>query len=196
MSRLRRTLLVAGITVAASTLIPPAPASADSVLEHAHALFQSNDSHVSMDVDVTRQDGSTTIDVEWSDHECAETDGAYVCDHVFRNSHGVPVQDFTFSLAGTTVSAQLPYQEIRRHCRTVEEQETCTEEYGNGETTIEVTWTPNHEPEHSERVDESGRTVLTDRVVTALSGTAHGLGHGGPSSVGWLTRIQTVDPTA
>ncbi|MEQ4301273.1 hypothetical protein ABNF97_07770 [Plantactinospora sp. B6F1] len=197
MTRIHRALLVIGAAVGASALIPPAPASADTITKHAHALFQSAESRVSMAVDVTKRgDGSTTIDVEWTDYECAEANGAYVCNHVFRNSHDVPVRRFSFSLTGATVSASLPYQEIRRTCRILEEQETCTEEYDVGETTIQATWTPNTEPTRSTRIDENGRTVVTTSVVTALTGTAYGLSYGGPSSVGWLTKVRTIDPTA
>ncbi|MFC6019340.1 hypothetical protein ACFP2T_24425 [Plantactinospora solaniradicis] len=195
MTRFRHALIVAGVAVTATALLPPAPASADTVSKHVHIMFRSHDSNAGMDLDVASVAGATTIDVDWADNQCRDTESGRTCDFVFRNSDAVPVRRFSFGFDQGGFSTRLPYQETRRTCTYANEEEVaCAEEYGSGVTTIDVTWTGSSEPTRSRRTDEDGRVHVTTSAYATVSGTAHGLTYGGPLSLGWLTRIRTIDP--
>ncbi|MBF9133658.1 hypothetical protein I0C86_32690 [Plantactinospora sp. S1510] len=196
MTRFRSALIVAGAALTATALLPSAPASADTVTKYVHILFESQDSNAGMDLDVTSAAGRTTIDVDWADNQCRDTESGRTCDFVFRNSDAVPVRRFSFSFDQGSFSTRLPYQETRRTCTYANEEEvSCTEdEYASGVTTIDVTWTGSSEPTRSRRTDEDGRVHVTTSANAAVSGTAHGLTYGGPLSLGWLSRVRIIDP--
>ncbi|MCW3844360.1 hypothetical protein ONA70_30150 [Micromonospora yasonensis] len=195
MARIRSTLIIAGVALGASALLPAVPASADSIARSAHALFRNDADNVGMDLDVVKDDdGRTTIDVEWQDSHCAPTDTAYVCDSVFRTAYGVPVSRFRFSLTGvTTVEADLAYREVRRHCTFTEETEDCTEVEAAGTTTVEVAWTATGEPTSSDWTDEQGVRHVEKRSEATVTGTGFGLSYGPDASFGVVSQVRTRD---
>ncbi|GAB2947336.1 hypothetical protein GCM10027280_40070 [Micromonospora polyrhachis] len=192
--KFRHALTVAGLAVAA-TLVPAMPAAADSTSEHAHAGFRSNDSSVSLDVDVSRINGIVKINAEWADDSCETTDTIRVCNWIFRNAYDVPVTHFHFTLEAAAVTAELPYQELRRTCTYhlgEDESETCTEQEDSRTTTLRVTWTSVGNPEHSEWTDEAGTRYLTTSAYGTVAGTGFGTWYGGSHSFGQLARVRHI----
>ncbi|MFE9653329.1 hypothetical protein [Micromonospora sp. NPDC006431] len=197
MPRIRNILIIAGVALGASALVPAAPASADTVTKYAHALFRNSDDNVGMDIDVVKAAGQATIDVEWQDSHCAPVDTTYVCDSVSRTAYDVPVTSFSFSVDGvTTVTADLAYRELRRHCVFTEETEDCTETDDSGTTTVEVTWTASGKPTRSEWTDEQGVRHVQTQNATAVAGTGFDLSYGPDDSFGQVTQVRTADPVS
>ncbi|MCZ7376626.1 hypothetical protein [Micromonospora sp. WMMC250] len=193
-----RTILVTGMTVAATVTVFAGPAQADTVSRHAHAHF---DGDGSMFVDVTRPaTGDTVVDVEWHKGVCGVTDGVYGCDIVSRSAHDVPVTRFSFSLTdGAKLTATVPYRESQQRCDIVDGDEICGERReSTGSTVLKVTWVPDGEPLARERwTGEDGTVHVSTSTWTTVSGSGFGSAYDDiASSFGKLSRSRSIPPAA
>ncbi|MEV0325399.1 hypothetical protein AB0H63_02980 [Micromonospora echinospora] len=193
MSRLRNLLVVAGVAVAATAVLPAAPAAADTTSRYAHAYFSGD---TSLNIDVVDAEGTTTIDVSWHDSECVFVGDVYACEMTHRDAVGVPVTDFSFSLVTTTVAAQVPYEEKREYCEYVDAEEVgCTWlPTTTGTTALELTWTTWGDPWQEVRTDDEGRVHQKTAMNARVTGSAFGSTYGPQGSYGQLADVRTTDP--
>ncbi|GIF96555.1 hypothetical protein [Catellatospora citrea] len=196
MSRVVRSLAVAAAGLAAFAVASPAQASsATRVLQSGHVQFFADDTHPGdLMVDVSRQDGVATLDVEWYSQTCQNAGDTWSCDYVWRRAFGVTPTVFDFSLRSTTVVAAVTYRESRYTCSFDGEQETCTDlvDAGTASTDLSVTWTATERATTSTYRDETGALCVSRANQAPATGSAFGETYVGRDQISALSQQRCV----
>jgi hypothetical protein len=172
-------LSIAALALLGSTAGPATAASPPTTIEIAYAAFSHPQGEpTTMDLSVSSSDGAVTLDARWTSITCQPTDSGQVCMFAERDvAAATPATfDFSLSLQQATVTADVPYNELRWTCTFSADTESCTDRVptGSGSTHVDLAWTATGQARTTTFRDEGGQ-VFVQRIAPAqATGEAFG----------------------